>query len=189
MDDGEEVPPRKKPRNAAANNSKSRLNPWKRIMDLAALPDLPVAVHEHLTKHGAAAAPYLNYRSAKHEVLQLSSEQTGDAFMSRYQWTAWRMGQQDQCGILILFGHLFWFDLVQIIRPQGNGRVGETMEEKLRGLLRDVVSDEHNGGLQLETAMDNISEWSLRGKKLNQLCRLYNPGLVFFLHKQFSSDL
>ena len=154
------------------------------------MPALPLAINKHVKNHGKDAAAYVNHQGTAHAVLEtVDGEETGNAFVSRYQWTTWRQSQAEQCQVLLLFGHLFWFDLVQIIHPQGNGRVGNTMREQLAELLHDILPDEQNGGLVLETVTDNISTWSLRGRKINQLYQLFGPNLLFLLNKQLSNDL
>jgi len=57
--------------------------------------------------------------------------------------------------------------------------------------LRDFLALLNFGelGLEEDVVIANVGEWSIRGLKINKLCKLYGPGVILVLHKQLSRSL
>lgn len=166
-------------------------DPWKRITNptnFERLPDVPKYVLIHIRRHGNDAQKFLRALALISDCGDYTSnDDLGNAFMSRYQWTNQVNRREEQIRVLQLFNDLFWFDIMQCLRPKGTGRVGDVMLAELDTFLTPLHFE--TIGLRKDTVIENISEWSLRGAKINKLCRIYGPGIILVLHKQFSRHL
>ncbi|XP_014559657.1 hypothetical protein COCVIDRAFT_91311 [Bipolaris victoriae FI3] len=76
---------------------------------------------------------------------------------------------------------------MQVLRPRGTGRVGDSMLQELRRFLAPLNFTQL--GLEQDTVIANVGEWSIRGSKINKLCKLYGSGAILVLHKQLSRSL
>lgn len=85
-----------------------------------------------------------------------------------------------------LFTMLMYFDLVQLIQPGGNGRVGELMMEEIIHFLGPLVDA---GVIDADVTLKHINEWSLIGARVALLCQKFGPGSLFYLEKQLSRNL
>ncbi|KAJ5062908.1 hypothetical protein J3E72DRAFT_373639 [Bipolaris maydis] len=162
-------------------------DPWKRITNLEILPALPVFVTTHLKKYPAdtEAENFLRALSLASNCGQYSSaDDLGNAFMARYKWTQQVERRDEKIHIFQLFNDLFWFDMMQLLRPHGTGRVGAMMRVELDRFLTPLDFDKM--GLQKHEVMANVGDWSIRGAKIHKLCVRYGPGVILVLHKQLS---
>ena len=77
---------------------------------------------------------------------------------------------------------LLYFDLAQLKKPAGSGRVGHLMEERIRNLVEKRVPDE-------ALPLDELGKWSKQGSKLNVFCQAFGVGSLFFLEHLLSENL
>ncbi|KAI4923511.1 hypothetical protein J4E85_008550 [Alternaria conjuncta] len=162
-------------------------DPWKRITNLEHLPEVPEYVNAHIRKHpgNAEDEKFLGILSLTSNCGQYNStNDLGNAFMARYSWTQQVERRDDKIHILQLFNDLFWFDIMQLLRPRGTGRVGAIMRDELDKFLTPLDFDQMK--LQKEEVMENVGDWSIRGSKINKLCSRYGPGVIIVLHRQLS---
>lgn len=165
-------------------------DPWKRITNLEHLPEVPEYVNAHIRKHSGNAEDekFLGILSLTSNCGQYNStNDLGNAFMARYSWTQQVERRDDKIHILQLFNDLFWFDIMQLLRPRGTGRVGAIMRDELDKFLTPLDFDQMK--LQKEEVMENVGDWSIRGSKINKLCSRYGPGVIIVLHRQLSRSL
>jgi hypothetical protein len=165
-------------------------DPWKRITNLESLPGLPDHVEAHIRKYPGVdhAEKFLRVLSLASNCGQYNSQDNlGDAFMARYTWTQQVERRDEQVHILQLSNDLFWFDIMQLLRPQGTGRVGDVMRDELDKFLTPL--DVEGMGLDKEKVIDKVGTWSIRGAKLNKLCNSWSAGVILVLHKELSRNL
>jgi hypothetical protein len=116
-----------------------------------------------------------------------SKDDLGNAFMARYAWTQRVERRNEQTQVLQLFNDLFWFDMMQLLRPKGTGRVGGVMRNELDRFLTPLGFQSMN--LEKETVISNVGNWSIRGAKINMLCNYFGPGIILILHRELSKNL
>jgi len=166
-------------------------DPWKRITNptnLGQLPDVSEYILIHIQRHGNNAQKFLRTLALVSDCGDYtSSDDLGNAFMSRYRWTNRVDRREEQIRVLQLFNDLFWFDIMQCLRPKGTGRVGDAMLAELDAFLTPLHFE--SIGLDKGVVIGNVGEWSLRGAKINKLCKVYGPGIILVLHKEFSRHL
>lgn len=180
---------KKRKRTAEATLGGAR-DPWKRITNLDSLPQLPEHVKAHIRKYPDIkdAEKFLRTLSLTSNCGQYNSQNDlGDAFMARYSWTQQVERRDDQVHILQLFNDLFWFDMMQLLRPQGTGRVGGVMRDELDKFLTPLELEGMD--LDKEEVMANVGKWSIRGAKVNKLCNSWSAGVMLVLHKELSRNL
>ena len=107
--------------------------------------------------------------------------------MVRYEWTQRVERHDERIHVLQLFNDLFWFDMMQLLRPRGSGRVGGVMRDELNRYLTPFNFEELN--LDKEDVMANVGDWSVRGAQINKLCTPYGSSVVLVLHRELSRDL
>ncbi|KAH4163695.1 hypothetical protein HBH98_172320 [Parastagonospora nodorum] len=178
-------PLQKQPRKATNAQVGGPKDPWKRITNLEHLPEVAEHVRIHIRKHGSNPRKFMRTLGLINDCGDyMSSKDLGDAFMSRYKWTIQVERRDEQVHILQLFDDLFWFDVMQLLRPGGSGRVGGTMLKELDAFLTPLLLRDDT--LDKETVIQNVGDWSIRGSKINVLSKLYNPGVLLVLHKELS---
>ncbi|EMD95249.1 hypothetical protein COCC4DRAFT_149401 [Bipolaris maydis ATCC 48331] len=162
-------------------------DPWKRITNMPQLPALAEYICAHLSKYPDSqdAEKFLRTLTLSSKCGEYDSrDDLGNAFMARYSWTQQVERRNEQVYVLQLFNDLFWFDMMQILRPRGTGRVGDSMLQELRRFLAPLNFKQL--GLEQDVVIANVGEWSIRGSKINKLCKLYGSGAILILHKQLS---
>jgi hypothetical protein len=178
----------KKRRKVAKSKLGGAKDPWKRITNLGRLPDVAEYITIYIEKYGDSAESFLQTSGlANHFSGHTLIDDLGNAFMSRYCWTHKVERRDEQVHVLQLFNDLFWFDIMQLLRPKGSGRVGGVMLEELDEFLEPLQLEKI--GFQKSTVIKNVGDWSIRGSKINKLCALYGPGVILVLHRQLSRNL
>ena len=122
----------------------------------------------------------------EHEIGKFKREAVADSFMACYDYTCWLKKQKSTNSLRLCFNLLIYFDLVQLISLNGSGKVGCNMIKDIEAVLGPVF--EQNGGKKKE-AIANITQWSLFGAKLSQLCDHFGAGYLSFLGDQLTPRL
>ncbi|CAO2652458.1 Nn.00g007410.m01.CDS01 [Neocucurbitaria sp. VM-36] len=162
-------------------------DPWKRITNLSQLPKLANHVSIHIQKYPDSedAEKFLRTLALTSDCGEYDSKHDlGNAFMARYAWTQRVERRDEQVHVLQLFNDLFWFDMMQLLRPKGTGRVGGVMRDELDKFIAPL--DFEFMKLEKDVVIANVGDWSIRGSKINKLCNYFGPGVILILHKELS---
>lgn len=84
-----------------------------------------------------------------------------------------------------LFAMIFFFDLIKQFWPDASGRVGSRMNEHIQACFQLYRPRD----LTIDNTIQDMRKWSLRGKKLSEICRRFGNGAILFLSEQLSNDL
>ena len=161
-------------------------HPWRPFLHLRELTLDPL-VSQHLTAHGTDPTPFLNDpKTLKHAIGDFGPGTLGDAFMACYEYACRLEERGSNDRFRWCFAMLMFFDLVQLIRPEGSGRVGHLMQQDIHETFAQVL---RAAGISEDMALKRLNEWSLLGSKINKLCEEFGEGCLFFLGELLSKDL
>lgn len=180
----EEDGPAKKRKRSGTGSRKPR-HPWGVFMRLKDLK-LPLEVEKHLHKKSDAVAFLGDDKILAHKIGQFGGEAVADAFVACYRYTLCLETRISTDHFRWCFTMLMYFDLVQLIRPNGSGKVGAVMLQEIEAVLGPVLEQI---GVDTDKAIQRIDQWSLYGAKLHQLCEEFGPGCLFFLGDFLSVNL
>lgn len=81
----------------------------------------------------------------------------------------------------------------KVVRPNSRGRVSRSMKEEMRERASTILGavQTAQGGAQVavDDFIDNISEWSRKGKKLARFADVFGAGSLLYFGDQLSNDL
>ena len=182
--DIEEDNPGKKRKRSGMGSRKPR-HPWGAFMRLKDVV-LPLEVKKHLDKGSDAIAFLGDDKILAHKIGHFGGDAVADAFVACYRYTLCLETRISTDHFRWCFTMLMYFDLVQLIRPNGSGKVGAVMLQEIEAVLGPVLEQL---GVDKKQAIQRIDQWSLHGAKLNQLCEEFGPGCLFFLGDFLSANL
>jgi hypothetical protein len=165
-------------------------DPWKRITNMTQLPALSEYIAGHIAKYPTQddTEKFLRTLALTSNCGDYSSkDDLGNAFMARYTWTQRVERRNEQTQLLQLFNDLFWFDMMQLLRPKGTGRVGGAMRDELDRFLTPLNFQRMN--LEKDAVIANVGDWSIRGAKINILCNMFGPSVILVLYRELSRHL
>ena len=178
-DEGVEGKDRKRKRSKA-----SPRNPWAAFSKIESLV-LPAPYKDHIEKYGSDPARFLNDKVIlTHQIAEPNSDE-GDAFMACFRYTLHLQSREAKDRVRWFFSMLLYYDLAQLKKPAGSGRVGHLMEERIRNLVEERVPGE---ALPLDP-LDELGKWSKQGSKLDVFCQAFGLGSLFFLGHLLSENL
>ena len=156
-------------------------NPWAAFSKIESLV-LPAPYEKHIKKYGSDPARFLNDKvTLTHQIAELSSDK-GDAFLACFRYTLHLQSREAKDRVRWFFSMLLYFDLAQLKKPAGSGRVGHLMEERIRDLVDKRVPGE-------ALPLDELGKWSKQGSKLDVFCQAFGVGSLFFLEHLLSENL
>lgn len=161
-------------------------DPWRRFLKLETL-SLVQCARPYISRPGpAAAAMFLEDKAGlEHLGLEDSRGSTADAFVASHKYTRELQNRGTNDNVRWCFSMMHYYDLVILLYPEQSGKIGTLMLQEIHELLGPSLSDI----LCPRSALRDLNEWSLQGKKVNDLCEVFGVGCLFFLGDTISRDL